>query len=989
MTAHYTSLREAIQWSLFATAMLAAGHAAAADTNASTNAEQDKPEAQLDRIVVTGSHIRQVDVETQAPVQTITRAEIEKQGFKTVADILQNIPAVGTPPLSRARPLVGGEAAGGSYVDLRNLGAERTLVLVNGRRLGVTTSGLADTSSIPASVVERIDVLKDGASAVYGSDAIAGVINIITRRDIDALTASAYVGQYSQGDGQTRQYDVSMGSHSDKSSLAFAAEWGNEDRVAASDRPFSAFPRSDIHPTDGWTLVSAGGGFVNAGVRSVLRPGGNSRVLADFVPQDRHTGDCTNATPQTGCEPGLTADKSNPNQQMDLRTPRSRRALFVDGTYDFNENLRLRANVLYNRRIGDQQFAGYPLQASGAAAPLSANSYFTPTPGTAIGNWWRRTWEVPRRTRSDLTTVRVSVGLDGSFELADRQLDWDIGYLDNSNVLQQSSVGNINLANLRAAVGPSFLNAQGHVQCGTSAAPIGFDRCTPFNPFLGYGRTGEGALTGNDALRRFLFPEEHSRGETRTTALEANLSGNLFALPAGDLGFALGYEHRKESGRFTPDALAVSGGSTSLAAGPTRGDYTVNSAYAELQIPILADVLFAKSLSLDVASRHSRYSTFGNNTSNMLGLKWKPIDALLIRATYAGGFRAPTIADLYGGGSQTFSRFTDPCDTVFGSSATNPSTRARCVAAMGAQANTFRQLGQGLQPVGSPNSQTPVPFNFGSNPLLTPEQSRSMTMGAVWSPDFAPGLYASLDWWKIRVGHMIVGDSPTSILEDCYVRGIASRCSPVLFTRNTAQGYVDTLHFGSKNAGFTKTEGFDVGLGYKRRTERFGSFALNANATYVSRYEYVGDDTPIKVVSSVGQGDQFRIRANASLDWQYRDFGVNWNVRYYSSMSENCTYRVPDLDKPSLECNRVHYAPNGNLDGTTSDLTYLRHVGSNTFHDVQVRWNAPWDATVSLGANNVFGHVGPVMYAPVASDTSYYGGFDIGRFVYMKYTQKF
>ena len=188
-------LRDAL---LIAISMSLSG-VALAQTAPATQGE--KTTTELDKITVTGSRIRQVDVETTQPVTIIDRAQIEKQGFQSVSDILQNITATGTPPISRASPLSAGEAAGGTYVSLRNLGAARTLVLVNGKRLGITTSGLADISVLPASAVERIEVLKDGASSIYGSDAIAGVINIITRTSLEGGIASAYIGQYGQGDG--------------------------------------------------------------------------------------------------------------------------------------------------------------------------------------------------------------------------------------------------------------------------------------------------------------------------------------------------------------------------------------------------------------------------------------------------------------------------------------------------------------------------------------------------------------------------------------------------------------------------------------------------------------------------------------------------------------------------------------------------------------------------------------------------------------------
>jgi iron complex outermembrane recepter protein len=964
---------------------------------------------EIERVEVTGTRIRQVDKETSQPVLVISRADIEKQGFQSVSDILQNVTATGTPPLSRASPLSAGEAAGGTFISLRNLGAARTLVLLNGRRLGITTSGLSDISTIPAIAIERIEVLKDGASSIYGSDAVAGVINIITRSNFEGAKASAYYGQYSEGDGAITRGDFIIGFAGDKGSLTAAAEWTNEDKVAASDRPYSAFPRSNLHPTDGWTTVGQFGGFVTtattavpglpAGTRVILRPGGDPRVLADYIRQDTNTGTCAGAT-AAGCTPGSTLGKSNTNEQTDLRTPLESRSLSVDGTYNITDRVTFRTNLLFNNRTSERQVAGFPMQAASFATPMAATSYFNPT-GVAITNWWRRTWEVPRVSDSDLTTYRFTGALEGSFDFADRVFDWDVSYLKNTNKLNQSNYGNLNVSRTLAAVGPSFLNAQGQVQCGTAAAPIAFSSCVPFNPFLPFGTVGQGGLTNNQQLQDFLFQEEHSTGETSTTVIAANIAGSLFALPAGDLSFALGIENRKEEGSFVPDALAVTGNSTNLAAGPTRGSYSVDEIYAELQVPLLKDMAFAEDLSLSLASRYSDYDTFGNTRNDKAGFKWKPHKSVLVRGTWAEGFRAPTIADLFGGGSQTFSFFTDPCDTLFGSSATNATTRANCVAAFGPLANTYRQLGQGFVPVGTTNSQTPVAFSTVSTPTLQPETSVSKNFGVVWSPDFIEGLNLSLDWWNIRIENTIVADAPNTILNDCFIQGIASRCSPQLFTRDPTLGFINFLSFGSINAGYREIEGFDFDVSYRFATDSWGTFTAASNTTYTDKDVLITTNDPRFPINTVGFVNgptiAFRVRSNMNIGWQKGDFSANWMMRYYSSQKEACTYAIPAAApgglEPNLECNVIDPAfPTGalNPDGTpVRSLSRFNRVGSVTFNDVQVRWQAPWNATISVGANNVFDKVGPVKYSQPSSNVSYYGGFDIGRFWYMKYTQTF
>src|SRR5690606_14086543 len=231
------NLRPAMRLGLLPAGIAVALVPALAGAQEAARAPQDP--TTLDRIEVNGSRSRQVDLETSPPVLQISREDIEQQGFNSVADILQNISAVGSPAISRTSPLSSGEAVGGSYIDLRNLGANRTLILVNGKRLGITNDGLQDVASIPAAMVERIEVLKDGASTIYGSDAIAGVINIITRQNFDGAEANAYIGQYGQGDGTREQYSFIMGNTGDKGSVTVGVEFTEEDPVWAKDRWFS------------------------------------------------------------------------------------------------------------------------------------------------------------------------------------------------------------------------------------------------------------------------------------------------------------------------------------------------------------------------------------------------------------------------------------------------------------------------------------------------------------------------------------------------------------------------------------------------------------------------------------------------------------------------------------------------------------------------------------------------------------------------------
>lgn len=956
-------LRDAIRTSLVAGATLAAAVPAFAQDSAATT---------LDRIEVTGSRIRQVDLETAQPIQTISRADIEAQGFSTVSDILQNLTAAGSPAISRSDALASGEAVGGQYIDLRNLGPNRTLVLVNGKRLGITTDGLQDVASIPSVMVERIEILKDGASSVYGSDAMAGVVNIITRKNFEGLEANAYYGQFGDGDGAKQNYDFVMGFSGDRGSVTIAAEHHKEDGVWARDRWFSrdsypGFPEYSLSPVGKW-------GNYNANTGLLQRNPDGSLVLDDDgepVPMDPEwyaPNRGGTALGEGAFHPQDVNDYSNAADQMHVMNPLTRKSLYVNGQYDITDSVRFSTDLGYNNRVSTVQIAGYPAQTATTGVLLSGDSYFNPLGDGRDVEWRRRGWENPRVTESELTTWRFTAGLDGLFQVGERYFDWSAGYLYNKNELNKISNGNFYIPNLENALGASFLDpTTGQVVCGTPGNVIA--GCTPWNPFAGFGTGAVANSLDDEAVRAYLFKQEHALGETETTSYFANLAGSLVTLPAGDLGFAVGYEHRKEQGGYAPDAISQSGDSTNLAAGPTYGEYSVDEFYLELAVPVLADMAFAQELSFSLASRYSDFDTFGDTTNSKFGVTWRPIDDVLVRGTWAEGFRAPTISDLYGGGSQTFTQgFRDPCDSVYGTAAGS----ARCLQDVGAN---YRQLQQGFIPTDGPGAQTPVPFTSGSNPLLEPETSESKTLGVVYSPSYVEGLSLALDWWHITIDNTLVSDSPNQMLSDCYVSLIESRCQG--FSRDPVTGIVTDLTYGLRNAGYQETEGFDFDVSYRTATP-YGNVGATWQNTYVSKnnLKTTNDaDTPESVY--VGFGGNFRLRSNLNLSWDNGPFSATWGMRYYSSMKEECYF--------STVCNIPDYA----APDTQGQNVPMNRTGSNTFHDVQFAIQTPWNAKVAIGANNVFNHYAAPSYDQANSSFAYYGGFDLGRFVFMKYQQRF
>lgn len=927
--------------------------------------EQADGTTTLDRLEVTGSRIRGANMETQQPIISLSRQDIEKQGFTSVADILQNLTSAGSPAISRSEALASGEDVGGYYIDIRNLGAQRTLILLNGKRLGATTSGYQDLSQIPMSAIDRVEVLKDGASAIYGSDAIAGVVNVITRKRFDGAEAQAYVGQYGEGDGETQQYSFTAGSTNDRGGVTLSVEYYKQEPVFAKDRAFSAFGNAGPnYPGSGWSPVSQNGSFCDPCTARGVREGEPGYV----APADvrwwtlREGGDPTN---RADYRLHTAADNANANQQMLLSTGVERRSVFANANYDITDNITFNADVLYNKRTTDQQIAGYPFQ-SANFGDMSADSAFNPTPGTDL-EFRRRLWEVPRTTRSDLETYRFAGTFSGIFEIGSKIWDWDVGALINRNNVTKTGHGDMSLIASRQALGPSFINADGVAQCGSAASPIPLANCRPWNPLLPNGVAGQGSLSDPE-LQKFLFPYFTDTGTTRTTSYTANLAGSLFEMPAGDLGIAVGYEHRKEQGRFVPDAFAQSGESTGLAATTTEGSYSLDEVYLELNIPVLADMPFAKELTFNVAGRYSDYSNFGDTFNGKFGFTWRPMEELLVRGTWAEGFRAPTISDLYGGTGSSFESYTDPCGT---GALNSVNGNAACTGA-GVPLG-YVQLGQGLQPCTNYPCQTPDQFFSGSNPNLLPETSKSKTAGLVWSPRWVQGLDISLDWYNYKLTNMIIEDSVDRILRDCYVLGNAERCAGI---ERAADGHITNLFYSFTNLGQLETEGYDLGVKYRLPETSFGQFNVDWQTSYVSKYDELGQNSAGEniTIGLVGEEGVFRVRSNLGLTWQLNEFGVSYMARYYSGVSEACV--------PNRPCSEPDRYQNG--EGAARQKT-----GSNTFHDLQFNWQAPWNATIAVGANNVFDKVGPILFTAPDSSFPYYGGFDIGRFVYMKYQQRF
>jgi len=938
-------------------------------------------EAPLQRVEVTGSRIRQVDLETAQPVQVMTQEQIQKTGLVTVGDILNTMSVAGTPAFSKGSTLTSNREQGGQFINLRNLGSQRLLVLVNGKRWTTTVAGYTDTSTIPSSMVERIEILKDGASSIYGSDAIAGVVNFILKTSMEGGQASVYVGQNEDGDGKNRDYSLSFGTGNEKASLMFGLTHTESGVVWAKDRPETAFSFGPAH----YAANLGGSGWGR--IREVSATG----AATGFNQHLNHTGgyDGTGVGQSSRDRNSYHAfanaedDLFNTTAQMMFQSPNTLTSMFTKGSVELPYNMRLTSTAMYAQRDSSRQNAGYPVNSlvqSKFPVYIDKNNYFNPygngAPGVAAGAgkdlfFYRRTIEVPRVTDNENRTLHIDAALEGEFSLRGLPWNWNVAYSHNKVSGSVLSTGNVNLLNLKKALGPSFLNASGTVQCGTAASPVPLAECVPFD-ILG----GPSASTP-EALAYVMSTGQATYGSTVNSAT-ADITGELFSLPAGAVGVAAGIERREVRGYDRPGQFEQSGYSTDLAGNSTTGRYTVKEFYAELQIPVLKSVPFAELLSFNLASRYSDYSNFGDTTNSKASFMWKPIKDVLVRGTYAEGFRAPTVGDTFGGGSQSYDSYLDACDMVNGDAAVSTTTRANCIAA-GVPAN-FRQVNQTGAIVGSGGGQTPTPFNTGAgNANLTPETAKTRTIGLVYNPSFVPGLNVGLDWFNIRVDNRISGVSAAYVVNQCYVNGITGFCDAI--KRDPITGQIVNLTRGNANLGQMETEGIDLNLGYRLPRTAYGQFGLRSDTTYVDtfRTRSTGDWT-----NYAGEYYYNRVKSNVSLDWSMGNWSATWTARYYSGTKTRCWSNTATS---VVECS--------NPKDVVSWGTGYNKFGSLTYNDVSVAYAFPWKGKLMIGANNIFDKKPQIVYDTASS----FGGnssasavnpdMPIDRFVYVRYNQAF
>lgn len=840
-------MAKAIRRSLIATAAtsFAMSGVVFADETTGSAAEE------VERIEVTGSRIKRADMETASPITVFSAADIAATGVTTMEDFVQNIPAINGGAEGSS---VNNGSRGFATASLRGLGSGRTLVLINGRRFA---SG--DLNSIPTAYVERVEVLRDGASTIYGSDAIAGVINFITKKDFEGVQLQAQFDTTSEGDGEKKLFSITTGASTDASNVVLSLQYSEREKILQGDRRFSDCP---IFERKGKKVC-----------------GGSGTIPYGQFFNDNYKGHVKDPTTGEVRPFDQAIDGFNYATTSYMVTPQEVFSINGAGRFDINDTVSTFIEGGFTNRKSDQLMApegtfwGPTMPASNPYNPVGEDIFVV-----------RRLRETAGRAfTQDFSDYRMVAGFDG---VAFNDFDWDISYNFARFVDARLDEGRVNPTRIDTLLDPDLCSAD--------------EDCPEV-----WNITEAGTLTEEMIGYAFVPNSPIVRGETRQ--LQANISGGLFGLelPGGEVKFGAGYEKRWEEYSSTPDGAAAIGQIYSVAGEATEGEYSVDEFYAEMDFPILSGEEYAESLRFTAAVRYSDFDFLEDSSTNTkFGLEWSPVDGLLFRSTLATGFRAPSVSELFAPQAESNLAYSDPC-VGYGGGSQSATVKANCAS-------------EGLPgdfELSSNQSKTIV----GGSPELKPEESDSLTVGMVYSND--SGFSVALDYYDIEITNAIGTAGTDNVVAGCW--GSANFSSPLCnfiegpgrtgdaphatSPYRTALGAVAGIVLTNANLATFQTSGFDFDVSYKTEIGA-GDFSAVLNSTYLDKYNYTpfAGAEKLEVAGKVA-ADQWETtlavfsqwRTNLTLGYAIDDWTFSWQTRYQSEgedlfASENNLDNVAD-----------------------------------------------------------------------------------------------
>lgn len=794
-------------------------------------------EAPVQRVEITGSAIKRIDAETAVPVTVLRMDDLKKEGITTVEQVMANL-SVSQSSRGTSQS-VGSSTGGAAFADLRGIGANKTLVLLNGRRLANNAfdSSAPDLNMIPFAAIERVEVLRDGASSLYGSDAVGGVINFITKKDYrgGTVTVGADSTQHGGGSANNANVGVGFGDLQDDGYNIFAmVDHQYQHALSGTDRDFNRrYPGGLSGSTSPANYFQGSKG---------ANPAGAACANGDFL------------VPASGSSCYMTTSPF-----VDYVPKSERTTGLVKGTFKLNENHELGVELLSTESKVGTTIAPVPygnlyinrLRPNGTLNPYFPGNGATPdaiginpnytesdlpagvNPGFVQARWR----DMPTGVRTDESINkqnRLVVSLNGAVAGWDYQTALTYnrnkvkqnlnGYSDGGIITQGVRDGVINVFGAQDAAGMALINSA--------------------------------ALSGNI---------QNAQGTNKGADFKASREVGDWFKTGTQAGLAVGaqYEHQEfRSAVNTPFAERVVASTGIDPAGLSVGKRTVTAFFSELNVPLL------KNLDVTAAVRYDKYSDFGHTTNPKFSFRYQPARSVLVRGSYSKGFRAPSLYELYAQDAYTnaANALNDPINCPGGVVVDGKSEITNC--------------GQQFQVLN------------GGNRNLSPERSKSGNIGIVWEP--VANLTLSADYWNIRLEQQISTLKDFDVLRDpvtfasVYHRNPAgdlatdgSQCpSPITC------GYLD-LH--NQNLGDMNTNGVDLAANYRLRTKDYGNFTFAMNSTWVHKYEYqnfVGGNFNNKLASFSGDGVIFRWQNTVNVNWSKDKFGAGLTARYKSGYQD-------------------------------------------------------------------------------------------------------
>ena len=875
-------------------------------------------EPPMDEVVVTGSRIRQSSLGFANPVTTLSAEALAHSGKTDLADFLAQSPAL-------IGSITGDQTAGSNpgfgevglnLLDLRHLGVDRTLVLVDGRRhvSGLAGSAAVDVDAIPTDLLEAVDVLTGGASAIYGADGVSGVVNFRLKKDFEGITARGQASTSSEGDGDNRFLALTAGMNfaEGRGNAAIAYEFSSDDRVNDQDRAYLRPPRAAYLAQNQDDLDDSPDVPDNIPYNDIRyadsSPTGAVDVDFDFLSDYEGNGRAYDRGFLLENSGGYTQGGSSTSvdgYQGDLFPEVKRHLVNVLGHFDVNDSLTISAEGKYVRTrafsVAQPSYDFYlfmtpdnpymPQAIRDAIVPGAAAAYFE-DPDTPDGvQVTRDNYDLGVNAEDTLReTLRGVLAVNGDIS---EHLRYEASYVYGETKSKIVTVNNRFEDKWLAAIDVVTDPTTGVPVCRSSLdpdAPEELAGCTPYNIF--------GFDVRNPDAADFVNADSVSHTKVTQSVVSGSFSGDfgsLLELPGGPIGFAIGAEYRRETSDSVPaqeiqDGLTWTGPIT-----PAAGSFDVKEVFTEVNLPILINAPYANRLSFGAAFRASDYSTVGSTSTWKVDAVYAPIRSVTFRGTYAQAVRAPNITELFSPQSTTFNFITDPCDVneLNNGTSTREANCASLLTGLGIDPTTFF-------PSNTPQATLFTEGTFGGNRDLSEETATTWTAGIVLRPEFASGLSLALDWYDIEIKDAINTPAAEELTQLCVDQPTLDNpfCGGV--ERDPDTGFIIGFTVRPDNVASFRTAGLDMTLDWSIPTDSRGDFRVQLVGGYLHRLEFVS--TPGAEVDNDLE-EQYNPKYSATLDASWTKgpltlaYGINWH-----SQTDRFTREVlagdPDYSDP-------------------------------------------------------------------------------------------